>query len=356
MRTALILGGSLLIFTTLGCTGAPEAAPTAEPSAEQAEEERAREIEALEEETARLREELRAARDRLEAAEKSEEGETPESKLPDEESARQLRRENERLRHLVEELRLALIAAEGVQSPDASDSSAEPGSAAPPAQPESPPPTSESPTEPFLGPEAPDAEQEIAESASSPIPEPPEAATEPLSGGFEPVGDVNEPSATDTPAQLASEGIERVRRQDSGYRYVDATSNDATGSGVYLQLILPRGGELPEATLEAKTVYPADSEPLIVERALFEIAGQSFDLEPAEVRRLRDRTERAETASFSLTPRVRRLLTLTQRRPEADLTVTFLGEGGESSHRVTRRERLALANMIYTLREMGGEL
>jgi hypothetical protein len=345
-----------LLLTSLGCTGAPEPAPATETPGEQSSEQQEQQIAALQAEVGRLREELRTAHERLELselselselAEQKEQGENAGSELPDEESVRQLQRENERLRELVEELRLALIAAEGVESPDAAEPSAKPDSA---------PPASEPPTEPLLGPEAPDAEEGLAQAQPSAAPDPPEEATRPLPGGFETVRDVNAPPATDTPTQLASQGIERVLREGGGYRYVDASAGGASGAGVYLELTLLPERELPEATLEAKTVYPAESEPLFVERAVFEIAGQSFDLEPREVTRTRDGRQRAETASFSLTPQVRRLLTLTQRRPEADLTVTFSGPGGERSRRVTRRERLALANMIYTLREMGGVL
>ncbi len=347
VRTPLTVGAILLLLITIGCTGAPEPAPATETPEEQSGEQQEQQIAALQAEVGRLREELRTARERLELADQEEQGESAGSELPDEASVRQLQRENQRLRQLVEELRLALIAAEGVESPDA---------AGPSAKPDSAPPTSEPPTEPLQGPEAPEAEEGLAEAQPSAAPEPPEEATQPLPGGFDTVRDVNTPPATDTPTQLASQGIERVLREGGGYRYVDASASGASGAGVYLELTLLPERELPEATLEAKTVYPAESEPLLVERAVFEIAGQSFDLEPTEVTRTRDGQQRAETASFSLTPQVRRLLTLTQRRPEADLTVTFLGAGGERSHRVTRRERLALANMMYTLREMGGEL
>ena len=112
----------------------------------------------------------------------------------------------------------------------------------------------------------------------------------------------------------------------------------------------------PEIALKAKSVYPVDSERLLLERVTFGMAGQSFELVPQRVERIRDKQLLAETAVFPLGPEVRRLLTLTQRRPGTELTITFQGVNGEIPHQVTRRERLALANMIYTFREMGGSL
>lgn len=328
-RTVSALGATFLLIAVSGCAGAPEAVPepTPEPAQEEAvqQEQADQQIADLQEELGRLREELRTTRRRLEAQESEEAAPGPESQ--------QLQRENERLRELVEELRLALIAADGANSLQNPPTEFEPART-PPREPTPREPTPPEPAEP----------------------EPEPATSVERTPSFRQVPEVNAPLRSETPNQLASQGIERIPRDGGGYHYVDATSNDAAGEGVYLELTLLPGMELPEARLRAKTVYPAQEEPLMVRRVSFSLGGQEFELEPETVERVRNGRLLAETASFPLTPQVRRLLTLTQRRPEEDMTVRFFGETGEQTHAVTRRERLALANMIYTLREMGGKL
>lgn len=341
--TLLRLGVASILLLSFGCAGTPasseaEATTPAPPEGEPTQEQQ---IATLQEEVRRLRAELRTAEERLEEVQTQ--SEAAESGGPEKETLTQLQRENERLRGLVEELRLALIAAEGVDADHGEQPPVEPESAAPVAP-------------PFSSPQAPAADPSPGPLPSAPTPESSSDFAEAGVRSFERVTDVNPALPTDTPSHLNAQGIERVPREGEGYRYVEATANNSTGEGIFLELILLPDMELPEAVLRAKSVYPAEEPPLLVGSVAFSVAGQLFELEPEEVERVRSGSLAAESASFLLHPDVRRLLTLTQRRPEADLTVTFVGETGRRVHHVTRRERLALANMIYTLREMGVEL
>lgn len=308
-RLCKLLSLPLLLLLVGSCATAPEPPePPAEAALPPSNNE---EMEALRQEITSLRRELQ-----LTEAELAQTRERLSEAVPREESTLQLERENERLRSLVEELRLALIAAEGVEG---------------------------LPQE--IEPEEPEGVEEQR-------PQPDTRADY----SFRQVDAVNRPLRSQTPAHLAAQGVERIPLGAGGYRYVDGSANESSGEGIYVELTLLPGMELPESALKAKTVYPATSERLIVERVTFALGGQSFELEPEGVERLRDENLVAEVARFPWNEEVRRLLTLTQRRAGAEMTVLFHGANGERTHEVSRRERLALANMIYTFREMGGEL
>lgn len=326
VKTFLKVVSVPLLFLLVGaCATSPEPeVPESEESPPEAElsERESEEVSSLRQEVRTLRRELQQTQAELaEARKPMEEGE------PAEEELRQLERENERLKNLVEELRLALIAAEGIEALSGDLPPQEPGT----------------------------RRQAQAEELDTPEPEEPQVASAERYS-FRQVDGVNPPLASRTPPQLAAQGVERVPLESGGYRYVDGSANKSSGEGIYLELELLPGMELPEIALMAKSVYPAEAPRLLLQRVTFGMAGQSFELVPQRVERLRDGQLLAETARFPLSPEVRRLLTLIQRRPGAELTVTFQGVNGERTHQVTRRERLALANMIYTFREMGGSL
>jgi hypothetical protein len=337
-----VISVPLLLLLLGACATSPE--PTSPDATEAPSQETIRETEditRLRGEITRLRRELQAAREELAETE-----ERLEEVRRDEGEIRRLRGENERLRNLVEELRLALIAAGGIEALPRD---------MPPQEPRTPrrrqPTPEESPGEG-------DADAGVPDEPEETDPRVPRLSAQAIAERypFRRVTAVNPTLRSRTPAHLAAQGVERIPIEAGGYRYVDGGSNESTGEGIYLELTLLPGMEVPETAFKAKTVYPGEAERLLVERVTFSLAGQSFELEPTRVERLRDRTLAAEVAIFALHEDVRRLLTLTQRRAGAELTVTFHGVQGARTHEVTRRERLALANMIYTFREMGGEL
>ncbi|MFW6329188.1 MAG: hypothetical protein ACOC28_03760 [Alkalispirochaetaceae bacterium] len=290
---ALLL--SALFFALLGCAGTPEAAPRSDeaaPEGEEAAEDRdARALEEARQEASRYRREIEELRQRLSLLE-TEPAETDER--PETE---QLRIENQRLRELVEELRLAL-------------------EATPPRQ----------------------GEEEV--------------------GGFEEYREVESlavEEAEGTPPRLALQHVVRIPVSGTGFRYLDRRVAASEASTLYLDILVSERGGQPEATLRARAVYPLDREPLQVEELLLGSAGRQFRFVAETVARERTALVAAETVTLPLeSEQTRDFLRFMEHRTGERVEVAFRGRGGTVSHRLTPEERRALANMLYTYRELGG--
>lgn len=340
----------LAFAALLSCTGTPPPADrpaetTGEAPASEAEGTEAAEIEELQRELVRARREAQQYRDeaqelrnRLEQLEQAGRGAAGE----DPERLEQLQIENDRLRDLLEELRLALEAAGAPEDTPADAAADAPAGARADA--------------------AADTEADTPATAQAVDPSAgdtsgtPNSAAAPYSS-YRRVDNLAAADGEGTPARLAAQELLRIEEEEGGFRYLDRRVARSESSALYLEILLPPGGRDPVAELKARTVYPLSREPLNMERVTIILAGQRFvfDIEEPELRRtalMASETGTAgvgegETAAF---------LRFFQRRSDDQIGMEFSGNGGTLEHRVTPEERRALANMLYTYRELGGEL